>query len=195
MPMLTWQPASRRQWYRLGAVAFGLALLGAGALTVATTTADAQTTLTVDSLDVAGTNQTVDGDVTDATLSTTLDYQVDVPDAERRTVRLKAGPSRGALELVDYQTESVTDGAASGSVTLDGSLTDHPQISAADINPAVAATETTEVVVQAEIEVQRENGETVTDTRTDTVTLSLTDGTELEAAIGGSGAVTIETDG
>ena len=50
-----------------------------------------------------------------------------------------------------------------------------------------------EVAVQATLTIERENGDAVTRTVTDTATITLTDGTELDATLGGDGAFTVET--
>ena len=191
---MQWQPATQRQWRRLGIVAAALAVLGTVALLGAAGTANADVQLQTDSLDVAGVNKTVSGNVTDATLSTTLNYQTDVPDSDRRIIRLKAGPSTDNLETIDYTQREVSD-STSGTVTLSGSLTDHPDISADALNPQRAGETTTDLVVQAEIEVTRSDGsDPVTHTVTDDVTLQLTDDGQLVAEVGGTGEVVVETD-
>jgi len=192
--MLQWQPATRRQVYRLGIIALTLALVGTGALAVATTTAGAQTSLDMGTMDVADVNRSVSGDVSDATISADLAYSHNVPDAERRVVKLKAGPSKTDLETIDYVNERDITGTDSGTVTLSGSVLDS-SLTADEIDPALAATNEAEVVVQAEIEVTRANGETVTKTVTDTATLRLTDDEKLTASIGGDGDLTVETSG
>lgn len=191
--MSTWQPATRRQWYRLGIVAAALALVGAGALTIATTTADAQTDLRLDSLAVDDVNQTVDGEVSGLTLAADVDYSHEVPDATRRVVTLKVGPSEGDLSTVDYRNARDPAGTDSGTVALEGNVFDATDLSPDDVAPATASTETTELVVAAEIEIQRANGKAVTRTVTDTVTLELHDDATLSASVGGTGTVTVET--
>lgn len=191
---MTWQPTTRRQWHRLGLIAVALAVVGVAALAGATATADADVSMQTDSLDIPSVNKTVSGNVTDATLSTTLSYQTDVPDADRRIIKLKAGPTRDNLELLDYTQQSVSD-STSGTVTLSGSLLDHPQLTADVLNPARAGQTTTDLVVQAEIEVSRTDGkDAVTHTVTDDVTLQLTDDGQLVAQIGGTGEVDVATD-
>lgn len=191
---MVWRPASRRQWYRLGLVTLALTTVGIAALLGAATTADAQTDLSVGSLNVTGVNDTVSGNVTDATVSATLDYKLDVPDADRRIVRLEAGPTANDTALLDY-TQRETDGAATGTVTLSGSLFEHRKYSTVTLTPDRAATHTTQFVVVAEIEVTRSDGDPVTTTVEDTVTLTLADDGTLVADIGGSGEVSIQTDG
>lgn len=146
-----------------------------------------------DGLDVADANETVTSDVSDVTLAATVDYSHDVPDADRRQVKLKAGPTEDDLELVDYQQERDPAGVASGSVTLSGSLVDLSGFSAEDFNPDLAETSSQEIVVQAVIEVQRANGDPVIHTVTDTATVTIEEGTELSATIGGTGEITIQT--
>jgi cytoskeletal protein RodZ len=190
-----WQPATRQEWYRLGLVAVALALVGAGALTVATTQAQAQTDLALDGLAVDDVNQTVDGEVSALTLTADVDYQHEVPDATRRVVRLKVGTSADDMETVAYRNHADADGTASGTVTLSGSVFDATTLSPADVTPPVAGSETTTLYVAAELELQRQNGETVTETATDTVTVTLHNGTSLTAEVGGTGTVTVETTG
>lgn len=189
---MQWQPATKEQWYSLAIITVlltavgGLALLGAGQ-------ADAQTNIDVDTLNVTGENRTLPGNVTDATLETTLSYNTDVPNADRRTIRLKAGPVDGDTTLIDYTSRSI-DGETSGTVVLSGSLMDHPELTADSLQPAQAGTTTAEIQVVAEIEVTRPDGEPVVTERRDTVTLTLRDDGTLVAEIGGTGSVTVQTD-
>lgn len=192
--MSQWQPATRQQWHRLAIATVALSLIGAGSLALAHS-ASAQTSVSVEDLTIADLNQTVDGDVSDARLSATLDYAADVPDAERVTIRLEAGPTGGTTDLIAYDSMGVSGGAESGTVTLEGSLTDHPSLSAADFDPGVAATQSVDLTVNASIEVQRANGQAVSSSAIDTATVRLTDGTNLTASIGGSGEITVETVG
>jgi len=150
--------------------------------------------IAVGSLSVADVNRTVNGNVSDVTLSTDLAYEHDVPDADRRVLKLKVGPSADNLETVAFRNDRDVAGTDSGTVILSGSVLDHTEWTAGDMDPALAATKTTELTVQAEIEITRANGQTVTDTVTDTVTVTLHDGSELTAAIGGDGTLTVETD-
>jgi hypothetical protein len=78
-------------------------------------------------------------------------------------------------------------------VSLSGDITDHSGITASDLDPGVAATKTTDLQIKAGIEVERDNGDTVTGNATDTATLALTDGTTFTAKIGGSGDLTVAT--
>lgn len=191
--MRTWQPATKRQWTSLAIITVlltavgGLALLGAGQ-------ADAQTNIDVDGLNVTGENRTISGNVTDATLETTLSYNTDVPDADRRTIKLKAAPEDDTPQLIDYTSRSI-DGETSGTVILSGSLMEDTQLTQTTLQPAQAGTTTTEIVVVATIEVTRPDGEAVTTERRDTVTLTLRDDGSLVAEVGGTGSVTVETDG
>lgn len=154
--------------------------------------ATAQTDITVGSLTVADTETTASGNVTDVTLSTALDYNQSVPDATERIIKLRVGPSESNLQTVDFtRTESPTDGT--GSVTLSGSVID-AGFTADDFDPAVGSTQQTDVVVQAVIEVQRENGETERAAVTDTATVTVHDGATVSVAIGGSGELTVKTD-
>ena len=191
--MSNWQPATRQQWHRLAIIAVALSMIGVGSLALAHSAA-AQTDVSVDSLEVADLNRTVNGDVTDARLSATLEYSADVPDAERATIRLEAGPRGGTTDMIAYDTVQVTDGEVSGTVTLEGSLTEHPALSAADFDPAVAATEAVDLRINASIEVSRENGQAVSSSAVDTATVTLTDGTNLTASVGGNGQIRVETE-
>jgi hypothetical protein len=150
--------------------------------------------VSLDSLDVADANKTVTSDVSDVTLSGTLTYDHSVPDADRRQVKLKAGPSEDNLELVDYQQARDPSGVASGTVELSGSLVELSGFSAEDFNPALAETSSQEIVVQAVIEVQRAGGDPVIHTVTDTATVTVQEGTDLTAEIGGEGSIEIVTE-
>jgi hypothetical protein len=154
----------------------------------------AQASMQMDGLSVADTNKTVSGNVTDVALTTDLSYQHDVPDADRRIVKLKVGPSKDDLTLVDYQQQRDPSGSASGTVTLSGSVLEHDTYTGESFQPAVASTSTREIVVQAVIEIQRSGGDAVTHTVTDTATVRLTDDAELTATVGGTGVVSVSTD-
>jgi hypothetical protein len=110
-------------------------------------------------------------------------------------VKLKAGPSKDNLELVDYQQARDPSGTASGTVELSGSLVELSGFSAEDFNPALAETSSQEIVVQAVIEVQRAGGDPVIHTVTDTATVTVQEGTDLAATIGGEGSIEIQTSG
>jgi len=183
----------RKQVYRAVVilVAVGITIASLAALTPTTDAAE----VSVDSLDVADHEQTVTGDVTDGGLSATLSYDHDVADAERRIVKLKAGPSESELELVDYRQARDPQPKASGTVELSGSLVELSGFSASDFEPPLAHTASQEIVVQAVVEVQRENGEPVVHTVTDTATIRLTDDAELTATIGGTGGFEVDTTG
>jgi len=187
-----WQPATRTEWYRLLTLSVALAIIGTSALAIGVTTADAQTS--IDGFDVTGVDRTVDGDVSDVTVAADVDYTHDVADADRRVVKLQVGPSASALTTVDYVNVRDVAGQDSGTVSLSGSALDHEDLTASDVNPALAESQTTEIVVGATVEVTRSNDETVTDTVTDTVTISLTDDAELTASVGGSGSVSVTTE-
>jgi hypothetical protein len=154
----------------------------------------AQASMQMDGLSIADENKTVSGNVTAVTLDADLSYQHEVPDAERRIVKLKVGPSKDDLTLVDYQQQRDPSGTASGTVTLSGSVLEHEAFSAEVFQPGVASTSAREIVVQAVVEVQRSGGDAVTHTVTDTATVRLTDDAELSAAVGGTGVVSVETD-
>lgn len=187
---ITW-----RQVYRAGTILVFVAAIGLGILMLGTPTAQGATAdLTLGNLTVDGVNRTVSGNVTDVTLTATLDYSFEVPDATQRVVKIQAGADTSSLSTVDYAVQMDPSGTASGTVTLSGSVLSATTLTASDVDPTVASTETTEFVVRAVIEVTRDNGETVTATVTDTVTVTVTDGTELSAQVGGTGNVTVQTD-
>jgi len=192
---MDWQPArdSRQQWQRYTIIT-AVVLVGIiGVVAVAAQPSAGQTDLTLDSLDVAGVNQTVDGEVSDVTLSTELDYQHDVPDAERRIITLWVGPSEDSLEQLTFAQESISGDPASGTVELSGSVFDHSEIDAQTVAPELAETKETDLVVQARVEIRRSGGESVVHNVTDTTTLRLTDGAELTATVGGTGDLTVIT--
>lgn len=187
------QRPTRQQLYRFALIAaFAIGFFGA-ILALGPTATGAQASVTLDEMNVDGTNKTIDGDVSDVLVDTQVNYDHDVPDATQRVVTLKAGPSEGDLETVDYRVFQDPDGTAEGSVGLAGSAVDETSLTAEDFNPALASTQSTDIVVQAVIEIERENGETVTRTVTDTVTITLTDGATIDASVGGEGHTAVET--
>lgn len=184
----------RRQLvYRIGIVLLVLAASVGAAIAVSGSSAAAS--LEMDQLSVSDTSETVTGNVSDVQLSTTLSYEHDVPDADRRQIKLKAGPTQDDLEMVTFRQERDPAGTASGSVDLTGSVLDVSGFTADDFDPEVASTSSQDIVVQAIIEVQRPDADPVKHIVTDTATVTITDGTQLTATIGGDGSITIETTG
>jgi len=182
-----------RPWqYRLIAVVTGVTLVTVGALATAVP-ASGQTNVEMGTLTVSDVNRTVDGDVSDVRIDTEINYEHDVPDATRRIIKLKAGPSADELETVTFVQDSDPQGKDSGSVTASGSLTELSAYSASDFDPALAGTQTRTVVVAAEIEVRRDGGSPVTTQVTEPVTVTLHDGAVLSADVGGSGSVSVNT--
>jgi hypothetical protein len=176
-------------------IASGIVLLTlgiAGAFIAPSSPAEAS--MQMDGLSIADENKTVSGNVTGVTLDADLSYQHEVPDAERRIVKLKVGPSKDDLTLVDYQQQRDPSGTASGTVTLSGSVLEHEAFSAEVFQPGVASTSAREIVVRAVVEVQRSGGDAVTHTVTDTATIRLTDDAELSAEVGGTGVVSVSSD-
>jgi hypothetical protein len=192
--MATTQP-TEREWYRIGLTALAVVAVGLAGLHVATADAGAQTDLSMDTLEVAGVNDTITGNVTGATLTTTLQYETGVPNADERIIRLKAGPDADSLQLIDYTRREGVTGQSTGTIELSGDLLANTALSASDLDPATGTTETTEIVVQAEIEVTRPDGPPVTHTIRDTATVTVTDSGEVTATLGGTGDITIHTDG
>jgi len=193
--MFDWQPATRQQMYRLALLSLALAVVGASAIAVAATSADGQTSVEMDGLDVADVNRTISGNVTDVTLSADLSYSHDIADTEQRIIKLKAGPSEEELSTISYVVARDAPGTDSGTVTLTGSLLEADGLTASDLDPALASTNETDVVVQAVVEIERADGEVVRRTVMDTAVIRLTDDGELAVSIGGSGGFSVKTDG
>ena len=183
-------PTRNRRLRRIALLTTVLAIVAAAV--ILPTPATGQADLSLGDMTVSGTNQTVTSDVSDVRIQSTIDYEHDVPDVDRRIVTLKAGPSPDDLETMDFRTATPT-GADSGSTTLSGSLTDHPRLSAADFDPAVAGNTTEEITVQAILEVRRENGPTVTEQVTKTATVTVQDDTELVVNVGADTTVEVTT--
>ncbi len=169
-----------------------LATTGA-AISFVTAPVAGQTSVNVESLSITDATTTANDDVTDVQIDTTLGYNQSVPDATERVIKLRVGPSDSNLETLTFtRTESPADGT--GTVELSGSLMD-AGFSASDFNPDPGATKETTVVVEAVIEVPRENGDPVTATATDTATVTVDDGAIVQATVGGEGELTVKTDG
>jgi len=185
----------KRTAYRLLTI-IGVALLAAAAgIALATVPASGQANVSLGSLDVADVNRTTTGDVTDVRVSATLSYAHDVPDADRRLLKLKVGPSPDQLETIDYVQDADPQGTASGTVDLDGSVLDASTLSAADFQPPLAGTTETTVYIGAAVEVRRAGGDPVTATVVEPVSLTLTDSQELTVEIGGTADVTVRDSG
>lgn len=176
---------------RLASIVILLTVTTAG-IALGTGTATAAD-VSVEELNIANESRTIGGSVSDVTLSATLGYNHNVPDADRRQVKLLAGRSTDDLELVDYRQTRDPDTNTSGSVTLSGSLFDNTPLSPSDVTPPAAGTTTTEFVVRAVVNIPRANGDAVRHVATDTATLTLTDDAQLSATVGGSGAITVTT--
>lgn len=180
---------------KLIAVLLGTSLVAAGAILVATQPAEAQTDATLDDLQIGDVNETVDGNVTAVGLTADVGYQWDVPDASRVVVRLKAGPDRDSLETLTFRQVDDADSTGSGTYQMGGDVTTHSRLAPSTFNPDLASTESTSVVVVAEIEVRRAGGGNVTTTASDTVDVTLHDGATLSAQVGGTGNLTVSTTG
>lgn len=190
--MLGNQRIPRRQAFRI-ALAFALVTAAGGAaIAVGVNTADASSSIDMDGLTIPDTNQTVTGNVSDVSVATDLSYSWSVPDAEQVVIKLRAGPSRDELETLTFRQLDAT-GDGSGTVAMQGSLTELSAFSAEDFDPALAESERTDLVVAVELEVRRTNGETETATTVEPVTVQINDGTTLTTNVGGSGSVTVET--
>jgi len=176
-------------------VLFAVALIvtATGAIGVASQSSSADAAVGLEELSVGDTNQTVDGDVQAVRMTGTAQYEYQAADAESRTVELRVGPDEENLETIGYVYADRVDGSASGTVDLDGDVLDHSAWTAADFDPALAETETTDMVVELRIEVTRANGETVTAREVRDVTLDLTDGSVVDASVGGDMQVVVET--
>lgn len=188
---------TERQWYRYALIALGLTTLVIAAVLMGAGSASANTNtdLAVEDLTIDGANKTLQGNVTGATVETTLNYEIDVADASRRVVRLKVGPTANDTTTLDFSNADVTADQTDGTVTLSGSLFDHESLNASMLTPAHDQTRTTEVVVVAEITVTTTDGETVETVVERPVDISLTDPGGPIARLGGTGAVTVQTDG
>lgn len=188
-----WQPAlTRRQLYRLAAVCLVVLVASAGALHATTDPASAD--VSTEGLSIADTDRTVGGNVSDVALATTITYDHAVPDATRRVVRIKAGPTENDLALIDYRQTRDPTGTTTGSVDLAGGLVSDGPFEASAFAPPLAGNTTQEVVVQAEIELQRANGDAVTHTTTDTATVTVRDDATLSVSLGGDGGLTVTTE-
>jgi hypothetical protein len=183
-----------RPWqYRLLGILIGGTVVVALVIATATVPAHGQTNADVGSLDVSGVNKTVDGNVSTVNLQTDIAWEFDVPDASRRIVSVSVGPSKDNMEQIGFRQDTNPGGQGTGTVSIAGDVTETPLYTADDFDPKLAGNKTTVMVVRATVEVRRANGEPVTATATDTVTISLEDGATLSVSVGGSGDVTITT--
>lgn len=177
-----------RSVWRIGII-MAVFAVGVGGLALGMSQpASSQTDLQLDSLQIDDVNRTVSGNVSDVSVSVSLDYQWTVPDATRRIVKLKAGTDPNALQTLTFASTQVT-GSGSGSTTLSASLLEDTSLTAADFDPAYAEQTSTEIIVQAVIEVRRASGEAVTQTVTETVLITVHDDGTITAQIGGTGSV------
>lgn len=180
--------------HRLLITLAAMTVLAVGVLGIATMTTPSagQSTVALDTLQVADANETVDGNVSDVTIEADVAYEYEIPDAEQRVISLYAGPNEDSLERLtfDLAREDIP-GTDSGTVSLGASLFEHADFDAATVSPALAESETTEFVVAVELEVERANGETETKRMTEQATLTLTDENTLQLSVGGAVEITV----
>lgn len=181
------------EWRKFMITAGAALLVLSAVILVGAQDADGAPTAEAGDLTVTDVNRTVSGDVTDVSVTAELDYSFDVPDAERRIVKLKVGPDAGNLSTVAFRQDSSPGGADAGTVTLSGSVLDATNLTAAEVDPALASNTTTDLVVAATIEVRRAGGDPVTDTVTAPLSMTLRDGTDLTASVGGNVTVGVTT--
>lgn len=186
---------TERQWYRYALIALGVVTLVLAAILLTASPAGAtnETDLHVQNLTVDGVNRTLEGNITGARVETTLNYEIDVADASRRVIRLKVGPNANDTTTLDFSNADVTADQSSGTVTLAGSLFKHESLNASALTPGHGMTNTTEVVVVAEIAVTTTNGETIETVVERPVDITLTDPGGPIARLGGTGNVTVQT--
>jgi len=196
-----WQPAydSDRRAYRF--LKYAAIAVAVGSLLVVTfgvgfsQTVGAQSDVRLDSLETRNVEHTVNGQLEDVSVSGTIDYQYNVPDATQRTVKLQVGSSENDLETVTFDYDREPPANETERVTLDSSIFESQAFTRSELSPSVASTKTTEVVVRVILEIERENGETVTSQETETVTVTLHDDAELSSAVGGVVTVQVADSG
>lgn len=186
------QPATRTRVYQ--ATIILLVVGAAGTVLVVGSTDEVQAGAQMQSLNVSNANETVAGNVSDVVLATTLQYQHDVPNADRRIIKIEVGPSADQLELLAYQQTRDPSDTASGTATISGGLVGDGPFQASTFNPAVANTSSQELVIRATVEVHRASGDVVTHTVTDTATVTLHDDATLTVELGGTGEFTVTTE-
>lgn len=189
-----WNPRGT-EWRRLLIVAgVVLAVIGVAVLVGAQSAEGATASVTMGNLTMSGTNQSVDGTVTDVGVNANLKYRHDVSNADRRTVELLVGTNKSNVQAVTFKSAADPQANTSGTLTLSGSLLNHPQLSAANFRPPTAGDVSTTVVVGARITVTRADGPDVTRTVLERTTVTFRDGDPGTATIGGTMTVTVTTD-
>jgi hypothetical protein len=180
MPNLT-----RRQYL---ATVTGTSIAAGGLATIALTDT-AQAEVSMDSLDVASTQRTLDSPPQSVTLEVTGNYQLQgtTPDQSRIVLQLQhGGTTREPDEILHYSEDIM-----SGSYTLQADVLSHPEISAEGLMPAeVNQAKATEIEVRVVL-LAVTGGEIQSEAAVeDTATLSITkDGVTLE--LSGTGGLTI----
>jgi len=183
-----------RPWqYRALGILIGGTVVVALVIASATVPARGQTSADVGSFDVAGVNKTVDGNVSAVNLQTDIAWEFDVADASRRIVSVSVGPSKDNMEQIGFRQDTNPGGQGTGTVSMAGDVTETSLYTPDDFDPELASNKTTVMVVRTTVEVRRANGDPVTATATDTVTVSLEDGATLSADVGGFGEVSVTT--
>jgi hypothetical protein len=175
---------TRRQYLAAGATALTTSGIASVALT---DTARAE--VSMDSLDVASTQRTLDSPPESVTLEVTGNYQLQgtTPDQSRIVLQLQhGGTTREPDEILHYSEDIM-----SGSYTLQADVLSHPEISAEGLMPAeVNQAKATEIEVRVVL-LAVTGGEIQSEAAVeDTATLSITkDGVTLE--LSGTGGLTI----
>ena len=175
---------TRRQYFAAGATALTTSGIASVALT---DTARAE--VSMDSLDVASTQRTLDSPPESVTLEVTGNYQLQgtTPDQSRIVLQLQhGGTTREPDEILHYSEDIM-----SGSYTLTADVLSHPEISAeelmpGEVNQAKATEITVRVVLLAVSDGSIQNEVSVEDT----AALSITkDGVTLQ--VGGTGSIEV----
>jgi len=188
----------RRTLLRVAAGAIGGGAATAAGLSVATGGA-AQTALT---LDVAGDSASIgtDGSVFEVQLDLDVNWQYDLPDATSPStvvVEVAAGTD-GDLTVVGSAESAQLFVEADGSESFDVGVIQQGALSASDVEPDGTGERTTDVVVEARLQVENAAGDVLArETTSDTATLTVTrDGVEASeyGQVGGSGNLSITTE-
>jgi VCBS repeat-containing protein len=141
---------------------------------------------------VADVNKTVDGQLEDVALESTISFDYQVDNAETMTMQLVAGPTKNQTDTVSYTANTDAPAENSGEITLTGSLLETSNLTASDFRPASGGNTTQTLVVGVVMQVETTHGETETVREYDTVVVTLSD-TANQIEVAGTGQIVIET--
>lgn len=177
----------RRLLVSAGAVAAG----GIAATTLATDGVRAQVQL--QELTVPDKSDTVTGGLSNLKLATTFQYEFSANiQLDEALFHLRVGPSTDDLQQITGIRKSGVGASDSGTISLMGSLFDHPNLSVSDFEPPTQETKSTQFVVEIRMQLSQNGSVKEVAQARATPTVTITDETvTVTTSLDGDGGVTV----